>query len=105
MYSTDSEKAQLLSDHFSTVCSLPPEDASYTLPNFVHKTHLRLNKINITDELVQNVLRTLNVNKANGPDGISNQLLKSCSNSLARPLQHLFNKCQDTGNYPSAWKK
>ncbi len=46
----------------------------------------------------------LNVSKANGPDGISNRVLKECSDSLAIPLTDLFNKSMDEGVFPSLWK-
>ena len=46
----------------------------------------------------------LNPHKSTGPDGIGNWVLKTCSNTLAKPLTTLFNKLSENGNFPEEWK-
>ena len=51
-----------------------------------------------------NLLRSINPNKAQGPDGIHGQILKNCAVSLATPLSILFDISYRTGVLPSDWK-
>ena len=39
-----------------------------------------------------------------GSDGIFARLLKSCTVSLAKPLQYLFNRSLQIGKVPTLWK-
>ena len=50
------------------------------------------------------VLKSLNVNKACGPDGISPRLLKECHMELAPSLARLFNYSLSRGTLPTDWK-
>ena len=49
-------------------------------------------------------LNHLDVSKAAGPDGIPAVFLKSCSSSLALPLQMIFQRSLNTGQFPKIWK-
>ena len=49
-------------------------------------------------------LRTLDVNKATGPDGISPRLLKETAHQIAPSLSTLFNRSLDSGSLPEEWK-
>ena len=53
---------------------------------------------------VKKILKSLNVNKATGPDGISNFLLKNTADVLAKPLCKLFNYSLEAGVFPNDWK-
>ncbi|KAI5732388.1 hypothetical protein M8J77_026115 [Diaphorina citri] len=50
-------------------------------------------------------LKSLNVHKGSGPDGIPNRFLKECRFSLAFPLFLLFNQSLSQGVFPRHWKK
>jgi exonuclease III len=104
-YYTDNEKANLLCDYFTDQCTLPPAPNNYHLPNFQFKTNSRISTINIDKKMVRNKLIKLNTSKANGPDQISNRMLRDCSESLMEPFQALFSLCLSKGEYPSIWKK
>lgn len=52
---------------------------------------------------VQNVLESLDVTKATGPDGIPAKLLKETASLIAPSLCKLFNKSLDTGVFPQEW--
>ena len=46
----------------------------------------------------------MDVNKAQGPDGINGAVLKHCSDSLAYPLSKMFDLVYNVGCIPSEWK-
>ena len=46
----------------------------------------------------------LDPNKASGPDGVENRLLKECSEELAPLLHTLYRKSLDTTDIPGNWK-
>ena len=64
-----------------------------------------MNNIHITHTDVLDVLRTLSVGKASGPDGIDNRILVEAASQLVNPLCRLFNLCLDKSALPSSWKR
>ena len=54
---------------------------------------------------VLNALRSINVSKGAGPDGVSPKLLKNGANSLAKPLTVLFRKSLQMGQIPIILKE
>lgn len=53
---------------------------------------------------VYEILISLDPNKATGPDGIGNRLLKESAVPIASPMSHLFNFCLSLGHFPDCWK-
>ena len=53
---------------------------------------------------IRNLLKNLNSNKAQGPDGIHGKILKNCADSIAYPLSLIFNTSYRTGLIPKEWK-
>ena len=53
---------------------------------------------------VKPLLDSLDINKAQGPDGINGSVLKNCSETLSYPLSILFNLVYNTGYIPQEWK-
>ena len=47
----------------------------------------------------------LDTKKANGCDNISAFMIKASGSSIVEPLCLIFEKCLETGIYPSTWKK
>ena len=60
--------------------------------------------VNINETDVRNVFSGLKLNKAVGPDGISNRVLKSCSHQLANVFTQIFQMTLDEGYIPEHWK-
>ncbi len=59
----------------------------------------------VIDEIeVFNLLNSLDMTKATGPDNISNIFLNKCAIGLAKPLSILFNISIKTGTFPRKWK-
>ena len=64
-----------------------------------------LQNIAIDRDKVLKLIRNLNTNKAQGCDDISASMIEICDCSIVEPLCLIFEKCLDTGKYPSIWKK
>ena len=58
----------------------------------------------VSEYSVYNALCTLKLNKAEGPDGLSNKLLKSLADLFCTPLCSIINCSIRTGVIPSQWK-
>lgn len=70
-----------------------------------HETHNIIEGVDITPDLVFDIISNLDINKGPGPDGIPPVVLKNCSHSLALPLFYLFSLSLATGNFPDVWKR
>ena len=89
-YFSDEEKAECLNDYFSSISNV--DDRNTTLPPFYCKTHNSLSNVSCTENEIELLIQTLNPNKANGLDGISNRMLKSVSKTISKPLAILLNR-------------
>ena len=58
----------------------------------------------VEPEEVQRILRGLKVNKATGPDGLSNRLLKLAAPAIAKSLATIYNASLENGVVPGEWK-
>ena len=96
---TDFEKAEELNSYFATITI---NETTFELPPFETRCDFRY--IQITESDVIDVLKILKLNKATGPDGISNRMLKSTCNTVSVPLSKLFNFSLRTHTYPELWK-
>lgn len=103
-YNTDIEKAELFSDYFASQSILPPPPSDYTLPEFHYLTDARLTNIEFQPEEIRSVISKLNSNKACGPDGIGNHLLKLTAESMATPFANLFSRSLQEATFPNSWK-
>ena len=75
--------------HSNTVTELPPIDTSFKP---------------FTVSQVYNVLRTLDVTKSCGPDKLPARLFRTLADSLAVPIQTMFNNSISMGTVPTIWK-
>ena len=100
---TDKEKSNMLNSYFSKCWnhSEPPLidllESNYeeTCPDHLFCT---------TQEIVQ-LIKGLDVSKANGPDRISARMLKGTCESIAPSLTNLFNLSIAKGHFPKLWKE
>ena len=58
----------------------------------------------ITFDRVHGLLKSTNVRKAGGPDGIPPRVLRECASELAPPLVQLYSLCLNTNTFPQCWK-
>ena len=59
----------------------------------------------ISADIVFEVLNSLVISKATGPDGLSARILKMAAAAIAGSLTRLFNVSLTTGDFPMDWKK
>ncbi len=102
--SDPADKAECFNSFFVEQSRMPPPPEGFALPPLPRPLHT-LNAIQTTPIEVYKILCSLNVNKANGPDNISNRLLKEAAPAIAEPLCDLFNASLARGVFPSQWKQ
>ena len=95
------EKAELFNTFFCSQSVVDDDDD--TIP-FVESSNNQIPPLNISTNYVENILTSLDTNKAVGPDLIHNKVLKSCASTLTRPLTILFNRSLSEGKFPQIWK-
>ena len=61
------------------------------------KTHSELSNIEIQQSLIEDIISSLDLNKAVGPDLISHRVLKATQLTISKPLCNLFNKSLNEG--------
>ena len=59
----------------------------------------------ITHDRVHGILKSMNVRKASGPDGIPPRVVRECASELAPVLVQLFSLCLNTNTFPLCWKR
>ena len=97
--SENTDVANLFNQYFSDQFSSPSKyDIDITFENdpFINT--------NFDEKSIFDLLRKINANKAAGPDGLQNKMLKSCAKGLAKPLSLIFQTCFKTGCIPNKWK-
>ena len=99
----DQEKAEIFNEYFIDQSRLI--DANKFPPLLPEPTYARLKQIDITTSDVRDILKSLNISKASGPDLVSPRLLKEGANQLSTPLSKFFNRLINSGQFPQAWKK
>ena len=100
---SDQDKTEVLNDYFIQQSTI--NDFNASLPPFVPPVYNTLNNINITQNEVLKAIKSLDINKASGPDLINPKLLKEGVNQLAYPFTKLFNLSFSLKIYPESWKK
>ena len=93
-------KKQIFNNYFQEQTIL--DDSNAVLPDLSEPFYL--NSIAFDPQEVGDILTTLKTDKASGPDGLSNRILKELSHELSSPLCSLFNKSLSLGNFPSPSK-
>ena len=76
--------------YFTSITDI--DDSNVQLPLFQFKTQNHLSDISCTASEVESLIKLLNPNKATGPDGISNRMLKAVEKEISIPLSILFNR-------------
>ena len=93
------DKAELFNNYFYQQFSTP---SRYDID--IDWSNDQLFDIDFSPERIINLLKEVNPNKANGPDGIHGQVLKHCARSLAPPLSVIFTLSYNSGCVPKDWR-
>jgi exonuclease III len=102
---TSSEKAACFNEYFTDQQTLPPLRFNQQLPPIIFLTDSRLEFIQTNPDEIQSIIKTFDVGKASGPDGISIRLLKETSVSISPSLSKLLNKSFTLAKVPKIWKE
>ena len=95
-------KAEIFNSFFLRQCTL--DSSTATLPEHTIYPHNIIRSISVSDEEVLDILRSLDVSKATGPDGISARLLKKAAPVIYKSLAKLLNLSLRKNTFPSKWK-
>ena len=96
------DKAELLNKYFTSISAV--NDENVALPAFEYKCQNRLSNITCTAHEFATLIELLNPNKATGPDGINNKMLKAVAKEVAVPLSILFNRSFREGKFANIYK-
>ena len=101
---TDNDaKAQILNDFFLDQAQV--DDSNFTLPANTENQINTLETISVSNNEVFWILKSLDISKANGPDGIRTRLLREGAPALSESLAKLFNISLAKRKFPAEWKK
>ena len=101
--SDTNEKANLINNFFAEQSVL--DDHLATLPDSVDSRGPSLDSIVFTPTEVKDILNTLKLGKASGPDNVNNRILKEAAVPLSDPLCDLFNYSMSKRVCPNIWKE
>ena len=59
----------------------------------------------VSTEEVLSVIKSTDINKSSGPDGIHPRIIKECAPTLSPILTHIFNESLKEGKLPHKWKE
>ena len=102
-YLIQMKKANLLDNVFAEQSVL--NDHLAILPDFVDSGGPTLDSIVFTPTEVKDILNTLKLGKASGPDNVNNRILKEAAVPLSDPLSDLFNYSMSKRVCPNIWKE
>ena len=95
-------KAESFNQYFLEQSNL--DTSSSVLPNDQFLNH-QFNDMNFTEEDIYDLIRGIDISKANGPDLISPRMLKEAGQSIVPSLKLLFKLSMDTSTFPQIWKQ
>ena len=72
--------------------------------NYLRKSLQPRNDIVVSREQVTCLFKKINVDKAQGPDGIGGRVLRFCAEQLGGVFSHIFQRSLDSGSIPALWK-
>ena len=99
----DVDKANALNDYFRDQTLI--NDTDVEVPDVIrHNVAQELRSLVLTPAETEVILKSLPIDKAAGPDGISNRILRELPTELSYPLCSLFNQSLQTGTFPDSWK-
>ena len=97
------EKAKLFNDYILDQCK-PIINDSTPYPIFTQITCSNLDTIAISQQSILDIIKSLNVNKAHGPENISGRMIQLCGDKITLPLNIIFVNIINTGIFPTLWK-
>lgn len=104
-YSDGKEICDAFNDFFHSVFSAQHSSYSDSSENCNDTNCNTIISLQVSLQTVEGSLKSLNVDKGAGCDGIPAAFWKGCTNSLAEPIHIIFNRSLKEGIFPEAWKR
>ena len=101
-YIKAADMAEVMNDSFQKVFTLEDD---FNDQEEISMEGSTLNEIEVSVDEVKKMLNDLDVRKAHGPDGVSNWVLKECSNELSTRIHSIIDCSLKEGKFPADWKK
>ena len=96
------QKFDILNELFTSVST--KEDLS-NLPNVSNSNRCTdLENVEINEEVILEIIKSLNASKSPGPDNLHPRVLKETADVIAHPLHLIFKSSLDIGLLPNTWK-
>ena len=95
------EKAEAFNEHFIRNSTITGNEDELPVLDIVENS---IPELIITEEMVTDVIKSLNPNKAVGPDFVHNKMLIKAVSVISGPLAVLFNRSLDEHKFPTSWK-
>ena len=104
VYADDTEKANVLNDFFRDQTSL--DERNSVLPQILpYPVEETLSSITLTPNEVEFIFKSLPVDKASGPDGISNRIIRELAVEIFLSVCSLSNQSLHNGEVPDCFKE
>ena len=99
-YITDfKEKAEIFNNFSAKQCTIV-NNTSPRPTDSLKRTNNCLSTISFTKDDIAKIIKNLDPNKAHGHDMISIRMLKTCGESVLKPLEPIFKLCIESGKFP-----
>ena len=97
------EKACIFNEYFVAQTELPGANA---IPSVIqpYQTQQSLSSISATEEQVLEPMKSVDISKACGFDGVGNRIIKLCSEGFHVYFTRFINLSLSLGQYQSEWK-
>ncbi len=105
IYKDDKDKVRIIGEYFAD--QVTNESGIYNITttyNNNYLTHTKYSFPTITKNMIEDIIKNLNIHTATGPDNISNIFIKETCKNLIIPLEYIFNYSLIHGVYPKLWK-
>ncbi|KAI8426450.1 hypothetical protein MSG28_005277 [Choristoneura fumiferana] len=97
----------LFAKQFSSIFSASSPMDDYLKSRISTSPHCfaSMSRIRFSESDVLKAIKSLDISKGAGPDGIPPFFIKKCASNLSLPLLLIFNKSLETSTFPALWKE
>ena len=95
-------KASAFNDYFIEQTKIETNNSN--LPRDIDIPEKKLESINFTHQDISDLLKSIDISKAHGPDSVSGRMLKEAGDSIVPSLFRLFKLSLETCKFPNIWK-
>ena len=98
--STEHGKANLLNNYFVSVFNIKQNENILPIAELPGS----IKCFNFSENEIYDILKTLNLQKARGPDRLGNTVLTNLADSITSSLKLIYNTITNKATFPTIWK-